>query len=746
MPREVLKEGQIFLVTDENGDIAALNVEGQGLYYQDTRFLSVYELTVQGEKPQLLSSGGEHNFMTNLQLTNPPLALEDGTPVLPRSISIRRNRFIHDGLHERIGFFNYNTFPVALRVRLTLSSDFRDMFDVRGYKRRARYGEILPPQIDKSSIMLRYVGLDGVQRCTLVTFDSEPTTMEIVTREAQELPPPEMVAGLSAAAADPRAEVPIIAPTAAAIYDLVVPPKQYRAITLHIIPEIRQCQPSKAREPVSLDAEFIYMRDAYRTWEQESTEITTDNEIFNEIVRRAIQDLRLLSDRVPTGFLPSAGIPWFSVPFGRDSIITSLQTLLLRTDIAYGSLRFLAAYQGTKIDDWRDEEPGKILHEIRTGELAALREVPHTPYYGSIDSTPLFLVAVSELVRWTDDWTMVGELLPNIERALEWIDQYGDIDGDGFVEYRSRSERGIRNQGWKDSNDAIQYRDGRLVEPPIALVEVQGYVYDAKRRMSEVFRRLGHLEKAEELASQAQDLKERFHRAFWSETDQFYGLALDARKQLVPAVSSNPGHLLWSGIVDGVQASKIVRRLMAEDMLSGWGIRTLSSLELFFNPMSYHNGSIWPHDNSLIALGMKRQGFDAEATRVLSEVFEAGMRMPGYRLPELYCGFARDPRYFSVPAQYPVSCSPQAWAAGSVFMMLQAMLGLDVNAPDRRISLRPTLPIWLTRISLRRLRVGGQSIDIEVVRTRTGLEVETRHAEGFRVTVEKERVPLPAGR
>jgi glycogen debranching enzyme len=672
--------------------------------------------------------------MNNLQFANAALRTADGVEVPARTISIRRNRFIQDGLHERIGFLNYNQFPVTLRVSLSVGSDFRDMFDVRGYTNRAPHGTIEPPTIDDDGLSLHYLGLDGLKRSTGLRFEPHPSQVSILADHAETLPP-SAEPGISGHG-DPRTEYAVAPPSAEASFVLVIAPKQARSITIHIVPNVESAAPKADGEEVSLDAKFVLIRDSYRLWESDSTEIETDHEILNGVIQRASRDLRLLSEKLASGYLPSAGIPWFSVPFGRDSLITSLQTMMLQPGIAYGSLRFLADNQGQEVDDWRDEQPGKILHEVRMGEVASLGQVPHTPYYGSVDSTPLFLVTVGALLDWTDDLALMRQLRPNVEAALEWLDRYGDLDGDGYVEYASRSPHGIRNQGWKDSPDAIAYPDGRLVEPPIALAEVQGYVYDARVRLASYFRRLGDEKRAIEQETRAATLKERFKRDFWLPEQAYYAIALGPDKAPVAVISSNPGHCLWSGLLDGEAGQTVARRLLGDDLNCGWGIRTLGSHEPMFNPMSYHNGSVWPHDNALIAAGLKRLGLDRQAARLVGEVLEAAMRFPSNRLPELFCGFARDRRYFSMPAQYPVSCSPQAWASGAVFLMVQTLLGLRADACRGRLSLRPRLPDWLNSISVRRLRVANRRVDFEILREDDRVQVEIADSGGLEIAVE----------
>jgi glycogen debranching enzyme len=425
--------------------------------------------------------------------------------------------------------------------------------------------------------------------------------------------------------------------------------------------------------------------------------------------------LRVLSDLVPEGYFPSAGIPWYACPFGRDSLITSLQTLAFNPLIAVGTLHTLARYQGTREDPRREEEPGKILHELRHGEMVRLGLVPHSPYYGTADATPLFVYLFAETMRWQDDDKLYHDLLPNVNRALEWIDTYGDLDGDGFVEYRASTvPGGIRNQVWKDSSDSIQHPDGTLAETPVAAVEVQAYVYAAKQSMSELLRRKGDTATADRLAAEARELRKRFNEAFWMPELGFFAQGLDKDKEQVPTISSNPGHCLWCGIVDDDKAQLTVQRLMQPDMVSGWGVRTISHTSPSYNPMSYHNGSIWPHDNSIIVAGFKRYGFHEETNKVITQIAEAAQYFRYNRLPELYCGFTRDTIYNTGPAEYPVSCSPQAWAAAAPILMIQSILGLQANAVTGQISVSPRLPDWLAKVEVSNLHVGNRCIDITV--------------------------------
>jgi glycogen debranching enzyme len=759
LERTVLKEGQIFLVADRAGDVKLLNLEGHGLYFRDTRHLSLFEMDISGTRLTLLSAAGELNFMSNLQFANDTLLGPSGEIIAePRTISIRRNRFLYgDGLHERLGLVNYNRHPVQLTVRITFGSDFRDMFEVRGYfpdDTGVALGEMKPIEVLADGVRLGYRGSDGVERGTQITFDPNPDSIEIVNPQLRRLGPAEALPGL-VQWNDPREEGRVVPPIAAAVFKIDLPPLQPRSITVHIAPEADDGPaPMAARNGASiendrgklLDAAFIRMRDSYDAWRSASTQIETDHELFDQLLTRALQDVRLLIDDVDGDLVPTAGIPWFAVPFGRDSLITAMQCLPLRPAIAAGTLRFLARYQGMEVNDFRDEEPGKILHEVRSGELARLNRVPHSPYYGSVDATPLFLIALGEYVRWTGDLNLARTLLPNAEAALLWMRDYGDIDNDGFIEYHSRSSEGIRNQGWKDSPDSTSHRGGRPAEPPIALAEVQAYAFAAHREMADLYARLGEPGKERVERGLAEKTRQRFLETLpiSDEDGAFWAMGLDGEKKRIETVTSNPGHALWAGLLRGKEARPTVERLLADDMLCGWGIRTLSSRARTFNPMSYHNGSVWPHDNGLIALGMKRAGADIAARDVASQIFEAGLRFPGSRLPELWCGFGRDRRYRSTPAQYPVSCSPQAWAAGSAFMLLQALLGLEADAFDGVIRLRPVLPNWLGRVSFRKLRVAGSQVDFDVIREGHRLLVDVIDDGGLRIESREAEMDLDA--
>ncbi|MGH7918422.1 MAG: MGH1-like glycoside hydrolase domain-containing protein, partial [Candidatus Dormibacteraceae bacterium] len=534
------------------------------------------------------------------------------------------------------------------------------------------------PRIDRGELVLAYQGLDQVPRQTRIVID----------------PAPRLEAG--------RATIPI-----------KLAPQEVFVCVVGILPLLDEEPEQMPDFETALDD----LERTYRTWNDTSTLMTTDNEIFDDAIRwRNLEDLRVLSDDRPTGLLPTAGIPWYAVPFGRDALITSMQTLGLNPDIARGSLRYLAQEQGREIDEDREEEPGKIMHEIRFGELARLRKIPHTPYYGSVDATPLFLVLLVELLDWTGEVELLNELWPNVEAALEWIDRYGDRDGDGFVEY-SRHSRflGVRNQGWKDSRESLMWAKDEPAPLPAALVEVQGYVYRAKAGLARWCRQTGRQDLARRLEEQAQDLRRRFDDRFWMPDAGFYAQALDGQKRQVPSVTSNPGHCLWSGIVGRERAALLAQRLVAPDMFCGWGVRTLSSESPFYNPMSYHNGSVWPHDNSILAHGLRRYRFAAEAELVARSVLQACMRFADDRIPELFCGFERDHRFFSGPGEYLVSCSPQAWGAGALFHFVQTLFGIEADLLQGHLRIDPVRTPLFGSVEVQGMRIADGELDFSIL-------------------------------
>ncbi len=694
----VLKEDEAFLYTDSEGNIPQGNPFGLGFYHNDTRFLSTFEIFLEGKKPLLLSSSAGLDYRSFIELTNPDIRAEEGIVVPQDTLNIRRLRTINENLYERVRVKNYNQFPVEVVLQMIIGADFFDIFEVRGLRRNRR-GQVLKPKYDGRFLSLAYVGLDDVFRQTKIEFFPKPTLIQT-------------------------------GPAGATVsYQLSFKPRETKVINLTFKPIVG----TERRRSLSFDTVSSMLHRSYQTWETDSTKINTDNELFNSVLERGQRDVRQLLTETPDGTTMAAGVPWFVAPFGRDSLITCLQMMMLNKQPAYETLKMFAALQGTTDDGWRDEEPGKIMHEIRHGELASLNEIPHTPYYGTVDATPLFLILVYELFKWTGDAELLNLLKDNIDRALAWIDEYGDADGDLFVEYKRRSARGLIHQGWKDSAGSVAHKDAVPADPPIALAEVQSYVYMAKTGLAEIYGFLGFTDRAEKLQAEAKALKERFNDVFWMPEDNCFALALDKDKELVEVVTSNAGQCLFGEIVEKKLARKLVHRLMQPDMFSGWGIRTLSKSAATYNPMLYHSGTIWPHDNSLIAWGFKKYGYVAEATKIATCMFDAALTFTDYRLPELFCGFTR--RMPHPPVGYPVSCAPQAWAAGSMFLLLQSLLGVMPDAPNGRLKIvEPRLPRWLNVVRIENMKAGqgalsliftrrGDRTDYEIVSNTTGLEV-----------------------
>jgi len=714
----VLKHGNIFLLTDPFGDIHP-DSRGLGLYDLDTRVLSCAVLRINGVRPTLLRAQSASNHISTIQLTNPELRRDPGIKsdkheaLALRAISVMRRRWIAGGLAERIEVTNYSSTPQRIELDLQLDADAADIFEVRG-RIRARRGKFRPTVASPESLVFAYEGLDGLLRRTLLSF----TTAEVTARD-----PDDASAGEGSVRLHWTLDV---APGARdgvrweVSTDLQPIPGAHRVVEETPTRLARSVAGGAADAPDGTPAgapvgiaEPSVAEEEYGSWLERCARIRSDGELLDMTIRRSIADLRLLRNDGPMRgeHYVAAGVPWFTTLFGRDSIITSLQILPFMPDVARETLRVLADWQATEDDPERDMEPGKILHELRIGELARAGELPHRPYYGSIDSTPLWLILLDETYRWTGDLELVRSLWPNALAALEWIDRWGDRDGDGFVEYERRTPAGLLNQGWKDSGDGIRHRDGTPAVAPIALVEIQGYVYDAKRRLADLARRLGEKELGAKLDAEATDLRERFDRAFWMDDVGFYAIALDREKRQVGSISSNPGHCLWSGIVPPERVNKVVDRLLDPSMDCGWGIRTYAAGQPGYNPVGYHTGTVWPHDNALIAAGMKRAGRHDAADRVATRIFEAAQHSPDFRLPELFCGFDRG--LADVPVPYPVACSPQAWAAATSLSLLQTMLGMHADAASNVLELdRPHLPSWLGKVTVHELRVGERTVDL----------------------------------
>jgi glycogen debranching enzyme len=719
----VLKHGNLYLLSDPFGDIHP-DSRGLGLYDLDTRILSCAVLRINGVRPTLLRTQAAANHIATIQLTNPELRRdpaiknEIGAAINSRAISIMRRRWIAGGLAERIEVTNYSAVKQQVELDLELDADAADIFEVRGRIREHR-GTYRQVEATPESVTFAYEGLDGMLRTTLVTM-----TAGQVSASPEDGPTPR------------EGSVRIR-------WVLQIEPGRRQGVTWEVATELSASDHPQSTESVptklaqtatagagatarandgaaspSVDGTTIVAPPAdaeaeYGSWQDRAARIRSDGELLDLAIRRSVADLRLLRNDGPRKgeHYVAAGVPWFTTLFGRDSIITALEVLPFMPDVARETLHVLADWQATEDDPTRDMEPGKILHELRIGELARTGELPHRPYYGSIDSTPLWLILLDETYRWTGDLELVRQLWPNAIAALEWIDRYGDRDGDGFVEYERRTSQGLLNQGWKDSGDAIRHRDGTTAEPPIALVEIQGYVYDAKRRMASLAERLGDKQLSKHLLAEAAELAARFNEAFWMPDVSFYAMALDRDKRQVGSIGSNPGHCLWSGIVPPDRVDAVVDRLMDPSMDCGWGIRTYASGQPGYNPVGYHTGSVWPHDNALIAAGMKRAGRHDAADRVASRIFEAAQHSPDFRLPELFCGFDRG--LADVPVPYPVACSPQAWAAATSLSLLQTMLGMHADAARDILELdRPHLPSWLGKVTVHELRVGERTVDL----------------------------------
>jgi glycogen debranching enzyme len=692
---QVLKHENLFLLTDGFGDVHA-DSRGLGLYLGDTRILSAEVLRVSGARPVLLQGSAGGNFRGTIHLTNPtmernPDAKRGGQDNLAsRKLGIARARLLSgEALLERLEIVNHAERAETVDVQLELADDSADIFEVRGYPRERR-GVSLPVAVLGARVTFRYDGRDGRRRSTHLAFSDPPA--DVRQTAPQDGPRPGWLRLTWTFELPPG--------TRRELSWTVWSSQAAPAARADLFPAVPRVTPDEGTS-------------AYHAWTRGTAEVQTDHELFNLTVQRGLNDLRLLVNDGPSPGerYVAAGVPWFATLFGRDSIITALEVIAFRPQLAIETLAVLAARQATEVDDERDAEPGKILHELRTGEMAATGELPFRPYYGSVDSTPLWLILLAEAFAWTGDRGLVDRLWPNALAALEWIDRWGDVDGDGFVEYRRRTERGLLNQGWKDSRDSMRDRHGRLVEPPIALAEVQGYVYRAKLGLAGLAEMRGDATMAGGLRRDAELLRERFEAAFWVPDQGYYALALDGEKRPADALGSNAGHCLWSGIVSPARARQVADRLLSPDLFSGWGVRTYAAQQPGYNPIGYHTGTVWPHDTALIGAGLKRYGFHEEANRLVRSVFEAAQRFPEFRLPELFCGFDRETSPLPVP--YPVACSPQAWAAAAPFLFLQTMLGLTPHAERAELELlRPELPSFLKRVNITNLRLGEGAVDL----------------------------------
>ena len=677
-PRHTMKHGDTFAVFDSFGDIGASPGGSDGLFNHDTRFLSRFELLIQGMQPLLLGSRmRDDNVALAADLTNPDVYRDGKIALAKDTIHIVRTTYLWGGVaHQRIHVANHGDAHVAFTLSLIFGCDFCDLFEVRGTRRahRGTMHEVVQPP---GTVEFAYLGLDDKERRTRLRFD----------------PAPERLAN------------------GAATYSLALDGGKGTTILF-----AAECYGDATPRIETFVKGFVAANRHQHAGHRKVATVETSNDIFNEMMCRSAADIDMLLTDTPQGPYPYAGIPWYSTTFGRDGIITAIQLLWSHPAVAKGVLKRLAHYQARTEDPLADAEPGKILHEMRGGEMAALREVPFGLYYGSIDSTPLFIVLAGLYLERTGDLDTVAHLWTAIEAGFAWMERYGDRDGDGFLEYARADDKGLQNQGWKDSYDSVFHADGSLATGPIALVEVQGYAYAAMTLGAVCARRLGHADRARDLEAKAERLVEAFDRAFWCEDIGTYAIALDGKKNPCRVRTSNAGHVLWTGIARPERARRVADDMVSADFFSGWGVRTVAKGQPRYNPMSYHDGSVWPHDNALIALGCARYGRIGNAEKIFDGLFAAATDMELRRLPELFCGFRR--RRGAAPTLYPVACAPQAWAAATPFMLLQAVLGMELDPATRSIRFRnPRLPRSIEEVTLRDLGFAEAGVDVTLRRT-----------------------------
>ena len=690
-----------YYVVAADAQIPLKGEHGFGLYFHDCRFLGGYEMTLAGLAPIVLASTAQKGYAALFELTNPDLHPEQGKLIPKDELGIRWERILDAEktcVQEVMTIRNFGHQAHHFPLTLAFGAGFEDIFNVRGLVRRT-LGRPDRPAWRNGRLHFAYHGADRLRRAATIAFS----------------PPPDAV---RKTVAEFRIEVP-------------AGEKRTIAVTIELAENLEdeEAEQSNQRPVPSSDGLAGNLQVASEEWLSRYTKLDSDSLLLNGIMDRSLRDLATLRSDLGKREYFAAGVPWYVALFGRDSLIVSLEMLAFQPEIAAQTLRLLAGYQGRRVDRWREEQPGKILHELRVGELARAGDVPHARFYGTVDATPLFLLLLGRHAAWTGDLGLFRELQEPVERALGWIARAGDRHGEGYLKYRSAAQGGLVNQGWKDSSDAIVRADGSIARPPIALVEVQGYVFAAKQAIADLYERAGDPRRANQLRSEADRLRERFNRDFWCEERGTYVLALEARGRQVAVVSSNPGHALWTGIADRDKGRRSVQRLMQDDMFSGWGVRTLSTSERRYNPVGYHLGTVWPHDNALLAAGCRRYGQDDAALRIFSGIAEAAMHFRHHRLPEAMAGFQRQD--FQVPVHYPVACHPQAWAAGTVPFLLTVCLGLEPDAFVGKLRIvRPRLPDFVNRVALRGLRVGKASADLEFRRTEGGAEVNILDMSG----------------
>ncbi|MBS1997819.1 MAG: amylo-alpha-1,6-glucosidase [Cyanobacteria bacterium SZAS LIN-2] len=695
-PRLVLKHGNQFMVLDREASIPACNTLGFGYYRNDTRHLSQWEILLDDVALSLLSFDVEKGYAGSFLYTNPQ------TPTLSQQkLMVQRQILISDTVYERLVIENFSAEEIAIKLRIKCQSDFADMFEVRGLNRPER-GQRMIPTTDRQGrrVFLAYKGADDILLETIVEFDGQK--------------PDSLTQG-------------------EATYQLLLPVRTPWVLDIRIYTrDIDSSKNIAETERKNFQSLLIAADQQFLDWRGSGAQLSTKAEIVNLTIERSLRDIYILRQSTPKGPGLAAGIPWYCAVFGRDSAIAAMQLVPFYPEIARECIEVLAAYQGTQTDEFRAERPGKIMHELRLGELARLNIIPHTPYYGTVDATSLWLIALERYLQWTGDLQFAERLWPNVQHALTWLEN----NGDGYLSYKRESPQGLENQGWKDSGNSICHLNGSLAIPPIALCEAQGYLYASLLAIANIGDMLGHSQIGAYLRLKAKTLKVNFINDFWLPAEQFLALALDFEGRQVKAIASNAGHCIWTGILDGAKAEKVVDRLLSEDMDTGWGLRTLSSTALTYSPMSYHNGSVWPHDNAIIMDGMRKIGRIRDAHQLMSSLIDVAQHQQDFRLPELFCGFERSD--WSRPIDYPVSCSPQAWSAGSIFQMIGSCLNFQPDATKNVLRIiDPSLPPWMEQVTVRNLKVGKSSLDIafNVANGQTFCQI-LRKAGDLRVIIE----------
>lgn len=671
----VIRDNELTFITQEDGEIPIAENYGYGLYYHDCRYLSGFLIRLMGTPPTQVLSSDERGFSSTLMVTNPEMKDCTGATIAKETLLGTIATVIPGCIRQSHTIRNFNTFPVTLDLTFEFDADFADMFTIRGIYPPTG-AEAKPARFNGKNLFFSYEGEDKLYRSTIISFEPPPTRVE----------------------------------GKVCTFELKISPHGLQTINIEIsVEETRSGQEPK--KPVkNPDERISQITRSYVATLECCDCIQTSNNIFNGIIVRSMADLKMMRMSLKGYTFHSAGIPWYDALFGRDSIISALQILPFETGIVKSTLLVNAKFQSDKPDVWRDQEPGKILHELRSGELANLNLIPQTPYYGTVDATPLFLILLTEYVKWTGDIELVRQLESNVDRALEWIDVHANIEGNGFAYYAVKSPLGIYNHGWKDSPDAISRSDGTLAKQPIAVAEVQGYVYMAKKGLAPLFRHLCRESDATRLEKEAEELKKKFNRHFWMRDKQFFAQALDA-EGVCDVISSNPAQCLWTGIIDQKYVKYLVDRIFRDDMFTEWGIRTLSSKEKRYNPLGYHNGTVWPHDNAIITMGLRKYGFIKETSLLFTGMYEAARAFEDYRLPECFAGLTRSE--YGIPVKYPVACRPQAWASGTMPFTLTACLGIFPDALNNRLVInKPHLPLWLDNVKFNNVKVGNTLTDL----------------------------------